>query len=58
MERIKLKRNQTFLKTKKVVRVLQKILENKWENNCVFLDAGPVNLRSYDTNFSLKVSWL
>ena len=34
------------------------VLDNKWENNRVFLDAGPVTLRFYHTAFSLKVTWL
>ena len=49
---------------KRVVPVLQSsrelsiVLKNKWENNRVFLDAGPVTLQSYHITFSLKVSWL
>ena len=34
------------------------VLENEWENNCVFSNAGPVTLWSYHTIYSLKVSSL
>ena len=64
---LSLSRTKDFCKDdlNQVVAVLQSFertftiaLENKWENNRVFLDVRPVTLQTYYTTFSLKVSWL